>query len=163
VPAIELGQPFNRRSGLVSIGESERSDTNADKAVGPSADKRVGQLPCSRATVSPLECRAMEASNGIVLERVRMIQRLRDSSPMESGFELEDILAQSAWEPRSPVTNESRVQNTVSLRVSQVWSESCFGSPFGNYSQRVLDRSWVGRAHVPKGNARNSIDNSKSA
>ncbi|MFT4689122.1 MAG: hypothetical protein ACI9OD_001326, partial [Limisphaerales bacterium] len=34
----------------------------------------------------------MEASNGIVLERVRMIQRLRDSSPMESGFELEDIL-----------------------------------------------------------------------
>jgi hypothetical protein len=82
---------------------------SAEKAVGLGTDRGVGHLPCSSGNAGQLECKAMKASNSVVLRRVRMIQRLRDSSGLESGIELEDILSEPAWETVSERRGSSPV------------------------------------------------------
>ncbi|MBG89100.1 MAG: hypothetical protein CMO80_19680 [Verrucomicrobiales bacterium] len=57
------------------------------RPVGPETGMSPGHVPCFVKRPNRLECIPMKASNSIVSERVRMIQRLRESTEMGSGFE----------------------------------------------------------------------------
>lgn len=73
--------------------------------------------------------KAMKAHNSLVLERVRMVQRLRESSGLESGYELEDVLETSNWIRRESGGKKSRgAEWCIAAGLIGLVCVACFGA-----------------------------------